>query len=156
MQESEYLSPDEMERRGLNDGDAATLGLETGSGALWDHNDPTENPEPWMAPTDPPVVPGGRDNIMIADGFASSSDDIVWRNTQPGDEEITQYVRQALHMDAATTTLALQVRTADGVVYLHGAVQNLDDTDAALEIAARVPGVVDVIDEMSVDEMRVE
>jgi osmotically-inducible protein OsmY len=44
------------------------------------------------------------------------------------------------------------VETVDGVVYLRGTVPGLEDTDLAAEVAARVPGVVDVVDEMTVQE----
>jgi|GraSoiStandDraft_2_1057267.scaffolds.fasta_scaffold3759209_1 osmotically-inducible protein OsmY len=44
-------------------------------------------------------------------------------------------------------SLELTVETIDGVVYLHGAVPSLDDSDLAAEVAARVPGVVEVVDE---------
>ena len=43
--------------------------------------------------------------------------------------------------DAATTDLAIIVRVRDGIVYLHGSVPDLVDSDNAVEVAARVPGV---------------
>jgi osmotically-inducible protein OsmY len=70
----------------------------------------------------------------------------------PGDDEITARVKDLLRIDAATSTLDLDVETVDGVVYLRGTVLSLEDTDLAAEVAARVPGVVDVVDEMTVQE----
>ena len=49
--------------------------------------------------------------------------------------------------DAATSSLRLNVETIDGVVYLRGEVDTLDDGDLAAEVAARVRGVEDVVDE---------
>lgn len=109
-----------------------------------------DNAEPYIAPTDPPVLPGGRDNVEMAQGFATSSDGEEQRAGTPGDDEITQRVQHLLHTDAATTHLRLAVETTEGRVYLRGVVPGLDDTDLAAEVASRVPGVVDVVDEMTV------
>ena len=62
---------------------------------------------------------------------------------------ITACVKDLLRIDAATSTLDLDVETVDGVLYLHGMVPTLEDTDLAAEVAARVPGMVDVVDEMT-------
>jgi len=52
---------------------------------------------------------------------------------------------------AAIGRLTADYYTVDGVVYLRGRVQSLDDTDLAAEIASRIPGVNDVVDEMTVE-----
>ncbi len=142
-------------REGLDEEDAAALGLETDT----DRTDVTDDPliaadyaEPYIAPTDPPVVPGGRDTIEVAQGFAGTSEGAEDRAGTPGDDEITERVRDRLRTDAATSTLTLRVHTIDGVVYLRGLAQSLDDTDLAAEVASRVPGVVDVVDEMQVEQ----
>jgi osmotically-inducible protein OsmY len=97
------------------------------------------------------VVPkGGPDNIEVADGFAGTSEGAEERAGVPGDDEITAHVKDLLRIDAATSTLDLDVETVDGVVYLRGTVPGFEDTDVAAEVAARVPGVVDVVDEMTV------
>jgi len=38
----------------------------------------------------------------------------------------------------------------DGVVHLHGTVTDLDDADAAEEVASRIPGVREVREELDV------
>jgi hypothetical protein len=141
-------------RAGIDEEDTGTLGLEDSD----DRTDVTDDPlvaadyaEPYIAPTDPPVVPGGRDTIEVAQGFAGTSEGYEERAGTPGDDEITERVRDLLGSDAATSTLNLHVYTVDGVVYLRGRVQSLDDTDLAAEIATRIPGVVDVVDEMTVE-----
>ncbi len=141
-------------RAGIDEEDTGTLGLEGSD----DRTDITDDPlvaadyaEPYIAPTDPPVVPGGRDTIEVAQGFAGTSEGYEERAGTPGDDEITERVRDLLGADAATSTLNLHVYTVDGVVYLRGRVQSLDDTDLAAEIASRLPGVVDVVDEMTVE-----
>ena len=143
------------ERRGLTEEDEAALGLDDAD----DMSDVTDDPmvasdeaQPYMAPTDPPVVPGGRDTIEVADGFAATSEGAEDRSGVPGDDEITARVRDLLRIDAATSSLDLDVETIDGVVYLRGMVQTLDDTDNAANVAARVPGVVEVVDETTVQE----
>jgi BON domain len=125
-------------------------------------NDPmaaAENAAPYLAPTDPPVIPGGRDAIEVAQGFASTSEDAeaeeedagAEEETMPADDDtITDQVRHLLRTDAETSSLELTVETIDGVVYLRGAVSSLDDGDLAAEVAARVPGVVEVVDETTV------
>ncbi len=141
-------------RAGIDEEDTVALGLEGSD----DRTDVTDDPlvaadyaEPYIAPTDPPVVPGGRDTIEVAQGFAGTSEGYEERAGTPGDDEITERVRDLLGSDAATSTLNLHVYTVDGVVYLRGRVQSLDDTDLAAEIASRIHGVVDVVDEMTVE-----
>jgi hypothetical protein len=147
--------PLRADHAGLDEEDVAALGLESDT----DRTDITDDPliaadyaEPYIAPTDPPVVPGGRDTIEVAQGFAGTSEGAEGRAGAPGDDEITERVRGLLRTDAATSTLNLHVHTVDGVVHLRGMVQSLDDTDLAAEVAARVPSVVDVVDGMQVEE----
>lgn len=147
--------PLDRERQGLDEEDAIALGMEDTD----DMTDATGDPmvaadyaEPYVAPTDPPVVPGGRDTIEVAEGFAATSEGAEDRAGAPGDDEITARVLDLLRVDAATSGLNLQVDTIDGIVHLRGTVQSLDDTDLAAEVASRVPGVVDVVDQMTVEQ----
>jgi osmotically-inducible protein OsmY len=50
----------------------------------------------------------------------------------------------------ATTDLAVEVTVRGGVVRLRGAVAGLEDADDVQEVASRVPGVVEVVDELVV------
>lgn len=140
-------------RQGLDDEDVIALGKGDPDEMTDSTSDPmvaSDEAEPYLAPIDPPVLPGGRDNIEVAQGFASSSEGEEQRAGTPGDDAITERVSHLLRGDAATTGLELAVETIDGVVYLRGTVQSLDDTDMAAEVAGRVPGVVEVVDEMTV------
>jgi osmotically-inducible protein OsmY len=69
----------------------------------------------------------------------------------PSDDEITFRVRRLLRSDSATSMLRISVSTEEGVVTLRGMVQTLDDTDNAAEVASRIEGVVDVLDELEVE-----
>jgi len=67
-----------------------------------------------------------------------------------GDEALVESVERALREDAATTSLSLAVTVRHGVVRLRGWVPGLEDDDNAEAVAARVPGVVEVLDELDV------
>lgn len=117
-----------------------------------------DNP-PGEFPIDPPIVPGGRDGAIIPgadDGFEDDEDDGFEDDEEDltgpmADDEISARVRRLLRTDAATSMLRVYVSTEDGVVTLHGLVQTLEDTDNAAEVAARVPNVIDVVDELEVE-----
>src|SRR5262249_34561230 len=115
--------------------------------------DSAETGSPWVAPTDPPILPGGRDNAEVAGslGGLDDDDDDVLQHALT-DDEISMRGRRLLRSDAATSMLRIAVSTEDGVVTLHGVVQTLEDTDNAAEVASRVPGVVEVIDELEVED----
>lgn len=96
-------------------------------------DDPTravEEAEPYFPPTDPQPPP----------------------QSPIEDDSLSARVRRALLEDSATTALAIDVEVNDGVVTLRGRVDDLSDTDNALEVAGRVPGVVDVVDELEISE----
>ena len=120
-----------------------------------DDDDPTEldmSPSDFdelEIPTDPPIVPGGRNNAQIP--AAEGDDDVEARDRAITDDEISARVHRLLRSDSATSMLRIHVRTEDGVVTLRGSVETLDDTDNAAEVAFRVRGVVDVVDELEVD-----
>jgi len=100
-------------------------------------------------PIDPPMVPGGRDNASIPG--ADGDDDTQVRSRALTDDEITSRVLRLLRSDSATSMLRIHVSTEEGVVTLRGLVETLDDTDNAAEVASRVKGVVDVVDEIEVE-----
>ncbi len=66
-------------------------------------------------------------------------------------DPLVDAVRRELARDATTTDLVLEVSADNGVVTLRGTVPNLADTDNALAVAGRVPGVDDVVDEIEVE-----
>ena len=114
-----------------------------------------ENAEPYFPPTDP-VVRETDGPPRIEGGFADTSMDGVARAPRthvggPADEALADDVRRALRRDAATADLELEVAVADGVATLRGRVSDLTDTDSALAVAGRVPGIADVVDEIEVE-----
>lgn len=78
---------------------------------------------------------------------AVTDDDAEEPALPPTDDDISRRVRRNLRIDPTTMTLRLHVETIDGVVYLRGTVETLDDGDLAAEVASRVVGVEDVVDE---------
>lgn len=142
------------DRTGLDDEDLAALGEDDPD----DMTDMTSDPmvasdyaEPYLAPTDPPVVPGGRDSIEVAQGFAPTSEGTDPAGDMPLDDDtISERVQRLLQTDAATSNLNLLVTTRNQVVYLRGVVSSNDDGDLAAAVAARLPTVVDVVDETTV------
>lgn len=106
--------------------------------------------DPGFPPTDPPVIARGRDGAEVA-SRASALEDEGPSDGPLTDDEITARVHRLLRSDAATSMLRILITTEDGVVTLRGRVQTLEDTDNAADVAARVPGVADVVDELEVE-----
>jgi osmotically-inducible protein OsmY len=67
-----------------------------------------------------------------------------------GDESLRDAVLRELLEDAATTDLEIEVEVASGVAVLRGKVQDMQDVDNAMGVAERIPGVVEVVDELTV------
>jgi osmotically-inducible protein OsmY len=112
--------------------------------------DVSEGEEVYVPPIDPPV---DRDGEVRAGFQTSSMDEIdVERSADGslGDEAIADAIRQELREDAATQDAEVEVAVRRGIVRLRGRVQSLDDAESVEEVAARVPGVVEVIDELEV------
>ena len=109
----------------------------------------------FFAPTDPVITSDARGEVEVLGGFNpdSMSNDAVNRSVsdgQIGDGALEDAVRRELLEDAATTALPLDVQAVNGVVYLRGEVEDVDDSDSAVEVASRVRGVREVIDETRV------
>jgi hypothetical protein len=107
----------------------------------------------YVPPTDPVKTP---DNQVLG-GFAITSMDQagVARSSDGtlGDEAIAAAVRRELAEDAATAALVLDVEVAQGLVVLRGAVPDIEDVENAEEVAARVPGVLEVREELQVENV---
>lgn len=115
-----------------------------------------EEGETYFPPTDPVLRAAGFNNAEMLGGFSITSleepteiEDIP-PAAQGNDDEIAQRVRYALATDAYTTDLNIEVVVEDGIVYLHGQVGSLNDTDQAEQIAGSVEGVVDVEEELEI------
>jgi len=63
------------------------------------------------------------------------------------DETLAERVLEELSQDPSTSTLAIEVTVRQGVATLRGTVDDLDDLDNAVAVAARVPGIEDVVDD---------
>jgi osmotically-inducible protein OsmY len=103
------------------------------------------------APSDSPIISRARNGVESQDNEDDDEDEKPPARRPPTDDEISSRVRRLLRTDSATTMLRVHVSTEDGVVTLQGSVQTLDDTDNAAEVASRVDGVLDVIDELEVE-----
>ena len=118
---------------------------------------------PYVPPTDP-VVRSSRDEqgLDVIGGFGTASDEefpdleatTALGDAPPGDEDLREEVLAALRADAATTDLVIAVTVRNGTVHLRGEVQTLDDAELAEEVAGRVPGIREVIEELSVTALQ--
>lgn len=116
-------------------------------------------PDPtYYPPTDPPTGPNAAGNLEVINGFAPGATDdeapeLSAEDDIPGDEALIAAIQRQLHEDAATTTLAITVQVENGVAYLRGGVPGLDDARNAETVAARVPGVRDVVEELDIEHL---
>jgi hypothetical protein len=113
----------------------------------------------WVPPMDPPTTTAEEDpqGAEIAAGFGDSAlsepyDDQHSAQAVAGEDELSARVREALRADAATSRFAdsLAIGTRDGTVALRGVVDDVDDSDNVVEVASRVSGVDEVVDELDV------
>lgn len=131
----------------LNASDASTV---TDVGTI-DPGLAMEEAIPYFPPTDPVIGEQlvEQDEVEVIGGFQPTSDegdeDSVPRSRLDDDERISDDVRRELREDAATTDLTnISVETVNGVVFLRGEVPSPEDADNAEAVAARVPGVREV------------
>ncbi|MCC6381221.1 MAG: BON domain-containing protein [Dehalococcoidia bacterium] len=129
------------------------------AGAAWQASGPTSAVDDDLVSEGdnvytPPIDPVGTNREVIGGLQASSMDDLsVERSALDGlygDEAIADAVRRELHEDAATIDLEVAVDVRAGVVRLRGHVPYLEDAENAEEVAARVPGVLEVREELEV------
>lgn len=108
--------------------------------------------EPYMPPTDPPVLPGGTEGIHVATGFGISAEEEAATDPMPrGDEDIHDQAVLALSQDSLTSHYTWEVEVDEGVISLGGRVPSVDDAEHATWMLGELPGVVDVIDNTTVD-----
>jgi osmotically-inducible protein OsmY len=90
---------------------------------------------------------------QIASGFESGdTPEQQARGTladSPSDEALEDLAHRALRLDASTAHLHLRVGVLQGVVRLRGPIEDEADAENALAVAGDVPGVIDVIDELT-------
>jgi hypothetical protein len=118
--------------------------------------DPTEaveEAEPYFPPTDPVVRVDDKGETRIAGGFGTGEalerHPTATTGNVPSDEALEDLVHRALRLDASTAQLHLKVGVVQGVVRLQGTIEDESDAEGALAVAGDVPGVVDVIDELT-------
>jgi len=124
--------------------------------------DPDDSADPvadgdavYVPPMDPVVGAGRHGDVTVLGGFSPSAEEEIRprrsaSDGQIGDEAIVDAVQSALLHDAATSDLAIEVTVEQGIVYLRGTVSGPEDAEAAEEVASRVEGVNDVIEELEV------
>jgi osmotically-inducible protein OsmY len=143
------LEPDFMDQPGFSNPIQAA-GAESS-----DDEDMAESGEIYTPPIDPVVTTDAHGAAQVLGGFGLDAEDdlTVERSAEdrsPGDEALAEAIRRELAEDSATTDLNIVVAVRNGVAHLRGQVADLDDADNAESVAARVPGVRDVVEELDV------
>lgn len=118
-----------------------------------DATEAVEEAEPYFPPTDPVVRVDDKGETRIAGGFGTGEpleqhahaviEDV------PSDEALEDLVHRALRLDASTAQLNLKVGVTQGVVRVRGLIEDESDAESALAVAGDVPGVIEVVDELT-------
>lgn len=143
----EQLEPDFTDQPGLFDPIAAP-GAESSN-----EEDLAKEGETYTPPVDPVLTTNAYGDAEVLGGFGEDEDEPVEASAsdgRPGDEALADAIRRELAEDAATADLNIVVAVRNGVAHLRGRVTDLDDADNAEAVAARVPGVRDVVEELEV------
>ena len=110
----------------------------------------------YVPPIDPPVVADAEaeDGIEIAAGPAVSAESDPYDQSHRGTEldfesELTTRIREALRADSQTSVLEdrLIIGTRGSVAVIRGVIDDIDDSDAIVEVVSRVRGITDVVDQ---------
>lgn len=146
--------------------DDARRNRETGDVVDTGHTDgSTENPVlaqeqglVYLPPSDPPVLPSdGRQNVEIAAGFATSIEE-----SEPGvvelpahvagnDLDLEQTIRETLHNNSDTANLEdIHLSVRNGIVFLAGRVETLEEITIVDEMLRDLRGVRDVRNHLDV------
>jgi osmotically-inducible protein OsmY len=144
------LEPDFIHRPGESD-PLAIAGDDTDGPA-----DIAQSGEIYTPPMDPVLRTDAHGVAHVLGGF--DTDDTIEvepsaSDGRPGDEALADAVRRELAEDSATTDLSIVVAVRNGVAHLRGRVADLDDADNAESVAARVPGIREVAEELEVDNV---
>ncbi len=130
-----------------------TMGA-AGPSGFTDDEDISEGDDVYVPPTDPVLTPEGE----ILGGFEFSADESADVETSTtgdrlSDGSIAAAIRRELREDAATTYLEIHVSVEHGIAELRGTVTSLDDAENAEAVALRVPGVVEVKENLEVSNL---
>jgi hypothetical protein len=112
-------------------------------------------------PDDPPVLPSDSpQGIEIAAGFAKETQfedprgEYVPERLAGGDWDIQARIVAVLHKSSLTNQMTeIQVEVQDGIAYLSGKVDTLDDIDVVCSVIEQIEGVVDVEEELIVTSL---
>jgi osmotically-inducible protein OsmY len=114
---------------------------------------------PYFPPTDPVVEPSSSvEQLSVVGGFQATSmdpEDDEGQGAAPpadqfDDDELAENILRELRQDAMTTELLVRVKVNRGVATLTGEAPSLEDAEQAEAVAARVPGVQEVREELRV------
>ena len=144
----EELDPDFSDQPILRDPVAASGPSSSEAEDLVESGDEVYSP-----PDDPVLSTDQHGRPKVLGGFGENDEVTVERSAldgQPGDEALADAVRQELSEDAATADLLIVVAVRNGIAHLRGKVADLEDAENAEAVAARVPGVREVVEELEV------
>src|SRR4051812_47306715 len=112
--------------------------------------DISEGEEAYVPPIDPTR---SLDNEVLGGFSTSSMDEIEVERSSDGrlgESAIEEAILRELREDAATNGLEIEVTFRRGIARLRGRVDDVLDVENASEVTSRVPGVIDVLDELEV------
>ena len=110
----------------------------------------------YVPPIDPPVVADMEpdDGIVPAAGMAVSAESDPYDDSHRGtdldpESQPNVRIREALRADSQTSVLEdrLIVGTRGSVAVIRGVIDDVEDSDAIIEVVSRVDGISDVVDE---------
>jgi len=107
----------------------------------------------YVPPTDPVAAARTDGGLEVLGGYSTTAEEGIDAERSAdgrlGDEALADAVRLALRRDASTAGLAVRVHVRDGVVRLRGTVDGPEDAENAEAVAAGVPGVREVAEELT-------
>jgi hypothetical protein len=102
----------------------------------------------------PPIDPVGPGAAIIGGFEESSLSAVAAARSAPdgeaGDAALASAIRRELLEDSVTTDLEVHVSVESGVATLRGTVEYLFEAEGAEEVAGRVPGVIEVQEQLDV------
>ena len=113
----------------------------------------------YTPPDDPPVLPSATpQGVEMGSGFGKAMEDdddpraeILPRRVRNDDADLEEKVIESLRKNGETANMTdIRVRVRNGVVYLSGTVETLDDIDVVGYLVQDIDGVVDVEEELQV------
>lgn len=125
-----------------------------------DWQEASEEGYPYLAPSDPPVLPSqDLEGARIAAGFAPSMEEshpdqeVKPARVEKGDLELEEHVYEVLRDNSETQHLTdVEVCVSEGVVSLRGTVQSEDDIAIVDDIVSDLDGVRAVRNDLRVGE----